>query len=225
MNFLFKKVCIASDHAGYNLKELIKNHLINKHVSIYDLGPFEKKSVDYPDYAKRLAKRVKAKKSDIGILVCGSGTGMAISANKIKDIRAAVCYNQKSTRLSRQHNNANIISLGARLTKKKLSLKLVELFLKTKFDGGRHLKRIKNIMSVIKLDKYLNSFFKLKLQDADKELYNSIRDEFLRQQNHIELIASENIVSKAVLEAQGSVLTNKYAEGYPSKDIMEDVNM
>ena len=77
-------------------------------------------------------------------------------------------------------------------------------------------------MSVIKLDKYLNSFFKLKLQDADKELYNSIRDEFLRQQNHIELIASENIVSKAVLEAQGSVLTNKYAEGYPSKDIMED---
>ena len=145
MNFLFKKVCIASDHAGYNLKELIKNHLINKHVSIYDLGPFEKKSVDYPDYAKRLAKRVKAKKSDIGILVCGSGTGMAISANKIKDIRAAVCYNQKSTRLSRQHNNANIISLGARLTKKKLSLKLVELFLKTKFDGGRHLKRIKKI--------------------------------------------------------------------------------
>ena len=72
-------------------------------------------------------------------------------------------------------------------------------------------------MSVIKLDKYLNSFFKLKLQDADKELYNSIRDEFIRQQNHIELIASENIVSKAVLEAQGSVLTNKYAEGYPSK--------
>ena len=74
-------------------------------------------------------------------------------------------------------------------------------------------------MSVIKLDKYLNSFFNLKLQDADKELYNSIRDEFTRQQNHIELIASENIVSKAVLEAQGSVLTNKYAEGYPSKDI------
>ena len=72
-------------------------------------------------------------------------------------------------------------------------------------------------MSVIKLDKYLNSFFKLKLQDADKELYNSIRDEFTRQQNHIELIASENIVSRAVLEAQGSVLTNKYAEGYPSK--------
>ena len=82
------------------------------------LGPYENKSVDYPDYAKKLANRIKAKKSDIGILVCGSGTGMAISANKIKTIRAAVCYNLKSTRLSRQHNNANIIALGARLTKK-----------------------------------------------------------------------------------------------------------
>jgi|TARA_B110000211_G_scaffold75762_1_gene88692 ribose 5-phosphate isomerase B len=142
---LFKKVCIASDHAGLNLKEDIKNYLINKNISIFDLGPYKKKSVDYPDYAKKLANRIKAKKSDIGILVCGSGTGMAITANKIKTIRAAVCYNTKSTRLSRQHNNANIIALGARLTKKTLSLKLVEIFLKTKFEGGRHLKRIKKI--------------------------------------------------------------------------------
>ena len=145
MNYLFKKVCIASDHAGLNLKEDIKNYLINKNISIFDLGPYKKKSVDYPDYAKKLANRIKAKKSDIGILVCGSGTGMAITANKIKTIRAAVCYNIKSTRLSRQHNNANIIALGARLTKKTLSLKLVEIFLKTKFEGGRHLKRIKKI--------------------------------------------------------------------------------
>ena len=145
MNFLFKKICIASDHAGYNLKEHIKDHLINKYVSIFDLGPYQDKSVDYPDYAKKLANRLKKKKSDIGILVCGSGTGMAISANKIKGIRAAVCYNATSTRLSRQHNNANIIALGARLTKKSLSLQLVELFLKTKFEGGRHLKRIKKL--------------------------------------------------------------------------------
>jgi ribose 5-phosphate isomerase B len=145
LNFLFKKICIASDHAGYNLKEQIKNHLINKYISIFDLGPFQNKSVDYPDYAKKLAKRIKDKKSDIGILVCGSGTGMAISANKVKGIRAAVCYNQMSTRLSRQHNNANIIALGSRLTKKSLSLKLVEIFLKTKFEGGRHLRRVKKI--------------------------------------------------------------------------------
>jgi ribose 5-phosphate isomerase B len=145
LNFLFKKVCIASDHGGFRLKEAIKDLLINKNISIFDLGPFESKTVDYPDYAKKLANRIKAKKSDIGILVCGSGAGMAISANKIKSIRAAVCYNEKSTRLSRQHNNANIIALGARLTKKNLSLKLVEIFLKTKFEGGRHLKRINKI--------------------------------------------------------------------------------
>ena len=145
MSFLFKKICIASDHAGFDLKEDIKNYLINKNVSIFDLGPYEKQSVDYPDYAKKLGNRIKLKKSDVGILVCGSGTGMAISANKIKDIRAAVCYNLKSTRLSRQHNNANIIAIGSRLIKKKLSFKLVEEFLTTKFEGGRHLKRIKKI--------------------------------------------------------------------------------
>ena len=142
---VFKTVCIASDHAGYTLKEDIKNFLINKNISIFDIGPFNDKSVDYPDYAKKLSKRINLKKSDAGILVCGSGTGMAISANKIKSIRAAVCYNLKSTRLSRQHNNANIIALGSRLTKKKLSLKLVEVFLKTKFEGGRHLRRVKKI--------------------------------------------------------------------------------
>ena len=145
LNRIFKTVCIASDHAGYKLKEDIKNHLIDKSISVFDLGPFNDQSVDYPDYAKRLGNRIKFKKSDVGVLVCGSGTGMAISANKIKTIRAAVCYDLKSTRLSRQHNNANIIALGARFTKKKLSLKLVEIFLKTKFEGGRHLRRIKKI--------------------------------------------------------------------------------
>tara|TARA_Y100001935_G_scaffold250029_1_gene249513 strand:- start:347 stop:799 length:453 start_codon:yes stop_codon:yes gene_type:complete len=145
LNEIFKTVCIASDHAGFNLKEDIKNYLIDRKISVFDLGPYYNKSVDYPDFAKKLGNRIKLKKSDVGILVCGSGTGMAISANKIKSIRAAVCYNLKSTRLSRQHNNANIIALGARLTKKKLSFKLVETFLKTKFEGGRHLRRVKKI--------------------------------------------------------------------------------
>ena len=145
LNKIFKTVCIASDHAGYDLKENIKNHLVNKKISIFDLGPFNNESVDYPDFAKKLAYRVKSKRSDVGILVCGSGTGMAISANKIKKIRAAVCYNLKSTRLSRQHNNANIIAIGSRLIKKKLSFKLVEEFLTTKFEGGRHLRRVRKI--------------------------------------------------------------------------------
>ena len=145
LNKIFKTECIASDHAGYKLKEDIKNYLIDKKMSVFDIGPYNDNSVDYPDYAKKLANRIKLKKSDVGILVCGSGTGMAISANKIKSIRAAVCYNTKSTRLSRQHNNANIIALGSRLTKKNLSLKLVEIFFNTKFEGGRHLRRVKKI--------------------------------------------------------------------------------
>ena len=142
---LFKKICIASDHAGFNLKESIKDFLINKNISIIDLGPINDNSVDYPDYAKKLSNRVKLKKSDIGILVCGSGTGMAMSANKIKGIRAAVCYNERSTRLSRQHNDANIMSIGSRLTKKNTAFKLVSVFLKTKFEGGRHQRRVKKI--------------------------------------------------------------------------------
>jgi len=145
LNSIFKKVCIASDHAGFKLKESIKNFLINKNISTIDLGPMNDNSVDYPDYAKKVSNRVKSERSVVGILVCGSGTGMAISANKTKKIRAAVCYNLKSTRLSRQHNNANIIAIGSRLTKKNTALQLVSVFLETKFEGGRHLKRVKKI--------------------------------------------------------------------------------
>jgi len=109
------------------------------------LGPHNNKSVDYPDYAKKVAKRIKGKKSDFGILVCGSGTGMAISANKIRGVRAAVCYNKTSTYLCRSHNNANILCIGARLTKKNSIGKIVNMFLKTKFEGGRHQRRIRKI--------------------------------------------------------------------------------
>ena len=128
LNKIFKTACIASDHAGFKLKEEIKDYLIENNFSVFDLGPYNDRSVDYPDYAKKLGNRIKLKKSNVGILVCGSGTGMAISANKIKTIRAAVCYNLKSTRLSRQHNNANIIALGSRLIKKNNALKLIEHF-------------------------------------------------------------------------------------------------
>ena len=145
MKILSKKICIASDHAGFNLKETIKDYLINRNISIIDLGPSNSESVDYPTFAQKVSERVKAKKSDVGILICGSGTGMSISANKIKGIRAAVCYNTKSTRLSREHNNANVICLGARFTKKIEALKLINIFLKTKFEAGRHLRRINKI--------------------------------------------------------------------------------
>ena len=136
-----KKIFIASDHAGYRLK----NSIISKLKKIIDLGPKSSESVDYPDFAKKVAKEVLSKRTNIGILVCGSGTGMAMSANKFKKIRAAVCYNEASTRLSRLHNNANILALGSRLTNKSNALKLVNIFLRTKFEGGRHLRRIKKV--------------------------------------------------------------------------------
>ena len=142
---IFSKICIASDHAGYDMKEKIKDFLINKDIPVIDLGPFTNASVDYPDYAKKVAKRVLLKKSDAGILVCGSGTGMSITANKFKGIRAAQCYNKKSTILSRLHNNANIICLGSRILKSKDAFNFVNYFLNTKFEGGRHQKRINKI--------------------------------------------------------------------------------
>ena len=140
-----KKIFISSDHAGFKLKETIKVYLRNKKVKIEDLGPKDDSSVDYPDYAHKVARKVKSRKSNVGILVCGSGTGMNIAANKHKNIRAAQCFNLKSTKLSRLHNDANIITLGSRLITKKNALKFVSVFLNTKFDGGRHLRRVKKI--------------------------------------------------------------------------------
>jgi ribose 5-phosphate isomerase B len=140
-----KKIFISSDHAGFKLKEEIKSHLSKKKISFQDMGPFNDDRVDYPDYAHKVARKVKTNKSNVGILVCGSGMGMNIAANRHRNIRAAQCFNLKSTKLSRLHNDANIITLGSRLLSKKLALNCVIAFLNTKFEGGRHLKRIKKI--------------------------------------------------------------------------------
>ena len=113
-----KKIYISSDHAGFKLKEIIKKHLIKKKMNYFDLGPSSNSRVDYPDYAHKVARRVKISRNNVGILVCGSGLGMSMAANRHKKIRAAVCYSTKNTKLSRLHNNANIITLGSRLTKK-----------------------------------------------------------------------------------------------------------
>ena len=140
-----KKIFISSDHAGFKLKEIIKSYLITKKREFEDLGPYTNSRVDYPDFAHKVAKKVKNNKNNIGILVCGSGMGMNIAANRHKNIRAAQCFNLKSTKLSRLHNDANIITLGSRLITKKNALKFVSVFLNTRFDGGRHLKRVKKI--------------------------------------------------------------------------------
>ena len=140
-----KKIFISSDHAGFNLKEQIKKYLTLKKINFSDLGPRSHDKVDYPIFAHKLAKQVKKSKNNVGILVCGSGTGMCIAANKHKNIRAAQCFSVKSTKLSRLHNDANVITLGSRLLSKKKACSFVNIFLKTNFEGGRHLRRLRRI--------------------------------------------------------------------------------
>ena len=137
-----KKIFISSDHAGYILKEQIKKKF-SKRYKFQDLGTNNSKtSVNYPDYAHKLCKKVVNNNQNFGILICGSGMGMSMAANRHKKIRAAVCYSVKNAKLSRLHNNANVITLGSRLTKKDTAFKCIEVFMKTKFEGGRHKKRV-----------------------------------------------------------------------------------
>ena len=140
-----KRVVLASDHAGFKLKEVIKKFLIKKRKKILDLGTKNTNPVDYSDFAHLLSKKIKKNSNQFGILICGSGIGMDMAANRHKNIRAALCYDTKSTKLSRQHNNANVMTLGARLIKKKVALKCVGIFIKTDFKGGRHLRRVNKI--------------------------------------------------------------------------------
>ena len=140
-----KKIFIASDHAGYKLKkEIIRK--FSKKLKFQDLGTNNStKSSNYPYYAHKLCNNVKKNKLYIGILICGSGMGMAMAANKHKKIRAALCYSVKNAKLSRLHNDANIITLGSRLTSKKLAFKCLNAFLNTSFEAGRHTERVKKI--------------------------------------------------------------------------------
>ena len=139
------KIFISSDHAGFELKEDIKLFLKRKKYKFIDLGPKNNDRVDYPDYAKKLVSKIRSTENSKGILICGSGIGMSITANKNKKIRASLCYSVKNTKLSRLHNNSNIITLGARLINKNKAFNLIRVFLNTKFEGGRHLRRVKKI--------------------------------------------------------------------------------
>ena len=140
-----KKIFISSDHAGYNLKEQIKKKFRKRYI-FQDLGTDNKNiSVNYPEYAHKLCRKVSNNSQNMGILICGSGLGMSMAANRHRKIRAAVCYSVKNTKLSRLHNNANIITLGSRLTKKNTAFKCIQVFINTKFEGGRHKKRVKKI--------------------------------------------------------------------------------
>ena len=135
------EILIASDHAGYKLKKILIQELQGE-IKFEDLGPFSENSVDYPDYAIKLSKKINFKKDIFGVLICGSGIGMSMVANRFKNVRAALCMNNKMSMLARQHNNANILVLGSRLISEQEAIKCLLVFLKTNYEGGRHQARL-----------------------------------------------------------------------------------
>lgn len=139
------KIAIGSDHAGYELKEKIKQLLTDKKIEVEDFGAFSTVSVDYPDFAHPTSKAVEDKNADLGILLCGSGNGIAMTANKHKGIRAAICWNTELADLARQHNDANVLVLPARFISEELGLEIVKSFLNNEFEGGRHQRRVEKI--------------------------------------------------------------------------------
>lgn len=198
---------IGADHAGLQLKEALKRHLEQLHVRVVDFGTRSPESTDYPDYAKLVAEQVAAGNADFGLLCCSSGVGMSITANKVSGVRAALVFNEEMASVTRQHNDANVLCLGQKQTSPEQGKQILDAFLAAEFEGGRHERRVKKMEQ--------NSG--LRLSAVDPAIAETIAKERQRQQENIELIASENFTSPAVMEAQGSVLTNKYAEGYPGK--------
>lgn len=141
---MISRIVLGSDHAGFPLKESVKKHLQEKGFDVIDVGTFSEESVDYPAII-RAACAVVLEQNIPGIVFGGSGNGEAMAANKVRGIRAAVCYSEETARLARSHNNANVMSLGSRLIEPVLANKLVDIFLETEFEGGRHIARINDL--------------------------------------------------------------------------------
>ncbi len=203
-------LAIGADHGGFQLKATLKEHLLKLGVNVTDFGTHSTESTDYPDYALAVAQSVADQKSELGLLICTTGVGMSITANKVPGVRAALVFDEAMASLARQHNHANVLCLGGRFTAPDLGVRIVDAFLAAHFEGGRHERRVKKM-------EVLGPSAALKVRSVDPEVAEVIAAERLRQQENIELIASENFTSVAVMETQGSVLTNKYAEGYPGK--------
>ncbi len=205
-----KTIALGADHRGFGLKETVKGYLLEKGFVVNDMGVFSPDPADYPDLALAVGKSLTEQKSGLGMLFCMTGVGMSIAANKCPGIRAALIFDEQMAALARRHNNANVLCFNAQSISPEQARKIVDAFLGAQFEGGRHERRVKKMEScgITPL---------LKLKAVDPEIAEAIVAEGQRQQDNIELIASENFTSPAVLAAQGSVLTNKYAEGYPGK--------
>ena len=142
------KISIGSDHAGYEVKDVIKRDLIETGYEVSDVGTFGKEPVDYPDIAYKVASKVRDKEADLGILICGTGIGMSIAANKVKRVRAALCHNEMTAEFSRQHNDANVLAVGARVLTCDEIKKVVDVWLKAEFLGDRHKRRVDKIEEI-----------------------------------------------------------------------------
>jgi RpiB/LacA/LacB family sugar-phosphate isomerase len=203
-------VGLGADHGGFELKEAIREHLEQRGVSVADFGANSKEPTDYPDFALAVARSVAERRTEFGVLVCTTGVGMSIAANKIQGVRAALAHDEQTAALARRHNNANVLCLAGQGTSPEAARRMVDAFISSSFEGGRHEHRINKMENrMVRRE--------LSLRLVDPEIADVVERERQRQQENIELIASENFTSPAVMEAQGSVLTNKYAEGYPKR--------
>jgi RpiB/LacA/LacB family sugar-phosphate isomerase len=202
---------LGADHGGFELKESLKAYLQSRGLTVTDFGAHTNDPADdYPDFAKPAAMAVGDGQAELGLLVCTSGVGICISANKVSGVRAGVADDVETATLMRQHNDVNVLCLSGKKTSFADAKKILDAFITAKFEGGRHERR------VLKMDRKFAPA-NLRLHNVDPEIAAVVDHERQRQQENIELIASENFTSPAVMEAQGSVLTNKYAEGYPKK--------
>ena len=197
-------IAVGSDHKGVALKEVVVKTLKGWGYTVKDVGPSSTESCNYAEFANAVCKRIADGRADRGILICYTGLGMTIAANRWKGVRATLCAKPEVATLSRQHNNSNVLCLGASVVTAEAVEGILKAWLETEFEGGRHVDR-------------LAAGSGSRLAVSDPQLAAIIEEEHQRQLNNIELIASENFTSPAVMEAQGSCLTNKYAEGYPGR--------
>lgn len=206
------KMIIGSDHGGVQLKQEVARLLSARGVTVEDIGAFGTESVDYPDYASVVARRVADGEFEQGLLICKTGIGMSITANRYPRVRAALVVTPDMARLARAHNNANVIVFGASTTPQADLPAILDAWFSTAFEGGRHERRVEKMEHAGSGAAGLDA-----VAHGDPKIFEAITHEEVRQRRNLELIASENYTSHAVRQAAGCIMTNKYAEGYPGK--------
>ena len=207
------KIAVGADHGGFDVKEAVKKRLRSRGFEVEDFGCFDKSSTDYPDYARAVSLSVSEGRASQGVLVCTTGIGMSMAANRYPRVRAALCFTPDMAKMARSHNDANVLVLGGGVVPVAEAEKIADAWVATEFSGAeRHVRRLEKVEVYPQPAMDTEGLFEI-----DPDAWLIVSDEIRRQQDTIDLIASENYVSRAVREAQGSVLTNKYAEGYAGR--------